>query len=410
MVPAISHLPSATGHIHHLAADIGGRGSCTPSERAAAHYAAAQMRALGLADVRIEPFRGAPSTYRPYALAFLFALLAVLAAWLAGGRWGLGAAALLAALGAWGMLAESDLAPNWMRLLLPRAGSQNAVGVLPPESAARRRVVLCAHLDTHRTPIFYASRTWNLLFAILVPGAFAGMALSAVAYALGALLAWEGARWIGTAVAPVILIAFGLCLSADLTPFSPGANDNASGVAAALDLAARLRTEPLRCTEVWFAFTGCEEVGAYGMAAFLDAHAAELGKDAVCIALDQVGVGRLIYLSADGLVFKRRTHPHALALARAASAALPDLVAREQPGLAYTDALVATKRGLAALTLCALPEPGSGRSAAWHQMSDTPDIVDLASVAAASALVLDVFRQVDRSGGQERVLAASGTH
>lgn len=402
-------MPSATDHIHHLAAAIGGRGSCTPSERAAAHYAAGQMRALGLADVRLEPFRGAPSTYRPFALAFLLALLALLVAWLAGGRWGLGAAALLAALGAWGMLAESDLAPNWMRFLLPRAGSQNAVGVLPPESEVRQRVALCAHLDTHRTPIFYASRTWNLLFAILVPGALVGMALSAVAYALGALLAWEGARWIGTAVAPLTLVAFGMCLSADFTPFSPGANDNASGVAAALDLAARLRADPLRCTEVWFVFTGCEEVGAYGMAAFLDAHAAALGSDAVCIALDQVGVGPLTYLSADGLVLKRRTHPRALALARAAAAALPGLAVRAQVGLAYTDPLVATKRGLAALTLCALPEPGAGQSAAWHQMSDTPDIVDPASVAAASAFALELLRQIDRPGGQGRAPAASET-
>jgi len=396
-MPTIGHLPPATGHIHHLAAAIGGRGSCTPAEQQAAEYAARQLRALGLADVRVEPFRSAPSTYTPYALAFLTALLGTLLSWLPGGRWTLSAAALLGLLGAWGMLAETDLALNWMRLLLPRAGSQNTVGILRPAATAQRRAVLCAHLDTHRTPIFYSSLAWNRLFAAAVPGAFAGMALSAAAFAAGALLAWEGARWIGLAVAPILLFALGLCLSAGFTPFSPGANDNASGVAVVLDLAARLAAQPLERTEVWFAFTGCEEVGAYGMAAFLDAHAAQLGSDAAYLILDQVGVGRLTCLTADGLVRKHTTHPRALALARAAAAALPNLNVRERVGLAYTDALVATKRGLAALTLCALPDPGSGQSAAWHQMCDTPDRIDPTSLAAAGALCWQILLQIDRS-------------
>ncbi len=390
-------MPSATDHIHHLAAALGGRGSCTPAERQAAEYVAAQMQALGLRDLRLEPFRGSPSTYRPFVLAFLVALLGTLLAWLPGGAWTLGAAALLSALGAGGMLAETEFAPNWMRVLLPRAGSQNAVGVLPPESTAQRRAVLCAHLDTHRTPIFYSSKVWNHLFAVLVPGAFAGMVVAAVAYALGALLAWEGARWIGLAAAPLGLVALGLCFSADWTPFSPGANDNASGVAVVLDLAGRLRTHPLQHTEVWLAFTGCEEVGAYGMAAFLDAHAGQLGKEAVYIALDQVGIGRLTYLTADGLVLKRRTHPRALDLARAAASALPDLAVREQVGLAYTDALVATKRGLVALTLCSLPAPGSDETAGWHQMTDTPEHIDPGSLAAACAFAWQVLQEIDRS-------------
>jgi len=395
--PTKSPMPDAAEHIHHLAAALGGRGSCTPAERQAAAYVAGQMRTLGLAEVRLEPFRGSPSTYRPFVLAFLAALLGTLLAWLFGGTWPLGVAALLSALGAWGMLAETEFAPNWMRFLLPRADSQNAVGILRPESAAQRRAVLCAHLDTHRTPVFYSSKTWNRLFAALVPGAFAGMVVAAVAYALGALLAWEAARWIGLAVAPLGIVALGLCLSADWTPFSPGANDNASGVAVALDLAGRLRAQPLHHTEVWLAFTGCEEVGAYGMAAFLDAHAGQLGKDAVYLALDLVGIGRPTYLTADGLVLKRRTHPRALDLARAAASALPDLAVRDRVGLAYTDALVATKRGLVALTLCSLPAHGADETAGWHQMSDTPESIEPGSLTAACAFAWQVLQEIDRS-------------
>jgi hypothetical protein len=89
------------------------------------------------------------------------------------------------------MLAETDFSANWLRRLLPSATSQNAVGVIPPAGGATRRVVLCAHLDTHRTPIFYSSPTWHALFGALVAAAFVSMAAGALAYLLAALLAWE---------------------------------------------------------------------------------------------------------------------------------------------------------------------------------------------------------------------------
>jgi Iap family predicted aminopeptidase len=193
------------------------------------------------------------------------------------------------------------------------------------------------------------------------------------------------------------LFALGLCLHADFTRYSPGANDNASGVGVVLGLANRLFTEPLRQTEVWLVFTGCEEVASYGVAAFLDAHAAELGEDAVYLILDEVGLGRVGYLTADGLILKRRTHPRALELARRAASALPDLELGEHVGIAYTDALVATKRGLIALTVDALPPPGADESMHWHQMSDTLEHVDPKSLEKAHAFVWQVLREIDHS-------------
>jgi hypothetical protein len=388
---------AAIAHIRYLSEEIGGRGSCTPSEHQAAGYVAEQMRALGLQDVRLEPYSGAPSTYRPYALAFGAALLGTLLVWLAGGRWVLAVAALLSALGAWGMLAETDFTANWMRALLPRARSKNAVGVIPPADRVRGRAVLCAHLDTHRTPIFYSSKAWHSLFGFLVGGAFVSMVVGAAAYGLGAILAWDWVRWIGLAAAAIEAFAMGLCLHADLTPFSPGANDNASGVGVILALAERLMEEPLAHTEVWLAFTGCEEVAAYGISAFLDAHAARLGERAVYVILDQVGLGRVMYLTADGLIIKRRTHPDALELACRAAAALPAIEVEEQVGIAYTDAAVATKRGLISLTVDALPPPGSGEAMHWHQMTDTMANVEPQALADTHAFVWQVLQEIDRA-------------
>ncbi len=391
----------AMNHVRALADEIGGRGSCTPAEQQAAEYAAAEMRRMGAAQVSLEPFLAVPSTYWPFALAFGAALLGTLLAWLLDGRWALAVAALLSGLGAAGMLAETDLAGNWMRRLLPHRVSQNAVGVLPAAGEVRQRAVLCAHLDSHRTPVFYSSLAWYRVFGLLVGGALASMVLAAAAYAvafgLSTLLAWGWVRWLGLVAAAIELFALALCLQADLTPYSPGGNDNASAAGIALALGQRLAHQPLSHTEVWLALTGCEEVGARGMAAFLDGHAAELGAGAVYLVFEQVGVGQQGYLTADGLVRKHATHPWALALARRATAALPGVEVDERVGIAYTDALAATKRGLVALTFVALPRPGEETQIHWHRMSDTADRVEPTSLAEACAFAWQVLLEADRA-------------
>lgn len=403
MQEPIGYVWEAVEHIRVLAEEVGGRGSCTAAEQQAAEYAAGQLLAVGGEQVRVETHRGAPSTYRPYALAFAVALLGSALAWLVpllpdgGGRLMLAAAAVLNGMGAGGMLAETDLAGNWLRRVLPRAVGHNCVGIVGPGGEVRRRAVLCAHLDSHRTPIFYSSRTWYALFSLLVGAAVASMALAAVVYGVGAAAGWAWVRWVGLAAAGVQVLALALCLHADRTPFSPGANDNATGVGTILAVAHRLAAEPLAHTEVWLAFTDCEEVGAYGMAAFLDAHAAELGPEAVYVILDQVGVGRVRYLTADGLIRKHKTHPRAVELAGRASGLLPELQVRTQIGLAYTDALVATKRGLVALTIDTLPAPGAGDAIHWHRMSDVVARVEPQALQDVHRFTWQVLQLIDRS-------------
>jgi hypothetical protein len=309
----------------------------------------------------------------------------------------LAAAAVLSALGAWAMLAETNFTDNWTRWLLPKGASQNAVGIVPPNGKIKHRVVLCAHVDSHRTPIFYASKTWNTLFSLLVAGSLVSMLISALAYTLGAIFNWEWVRWIGLLAAAMEIFALTMALHADFTPFSPGANDNASGVGVILGLAQHLIGEPLSHTEVWLVFTGCEEAAAYGMVSFLNDHATELGEEAVYIIIDQVGKGNLRYLTADGLIRKHPTHPRALELARHASTARSEIQTGEMVGLAYTDAVPATKRGLVALTLCALPPPGSVETVHWHQMSDTIDQINPQALADTHTFTWQILQSIDQN-------------
>jgi hypothetical protein len=382
-------------HVRVLAGEIGARGSCTEAEQRAAEYAADTMRALGAREVTVERFRAVPGTYRPYAVAFGLALSGTAVAWMWPGRLTLALAALAHLAAAWGMIRESDLRASWMRRLLPQATGHNAVGVMPAAGEVRRRAVVCAHLDTHRTPVFYSSDTWQRLFGLLVTGAFASLVAGIMVYGLGALLDWTWVYWIGLLTGSVQMALLGLSIQAEFTPYSPGANDNASGVGVALGLAERLAREPLDHTEVWLALTDCEEVMAQGMVSFVDARGAALGSDAMYVILDQVGAGHLTWLSVDGLILKHETHPLALDLARRAAAALPEIKSEERPGVAYTDAVVATKRGVPAITLSAIPKEG-GAGAHWHQMSDRVDVVQRSSLVDACAFAWLVLRETDR--------------
>lgn len=390
----------AYDHIRHILEAIGGRASCSPEERRAAQYVAAELSHLPLSQVSVEPFRSATSTYWPFIVAFGAALLGTLVGPIWDHRWTLAFGGLLNALAAWGVWRELDISPNWLRWLTPFGDSQNVVGVAQPSAQVRRRVVVCAHLDTHRAPIFYSTPAWQRAFSLLLLLTFVSLLLGASAYIAGALFGLLGSRWLGLAFVPVQAFALAMCLHAHRSPLSPGANDNTSAVGVTLALAHRLAAEPLAHTEVQYVFTGCEEVGAYGMSAYLDRHAGEFNPDTLFLVPEQVGTGRLQMVTAEGLVVKRSTRPEALSLGRQAAAALPELGLTEKLGEAYSDALPAIQRGLAALTITNDPA-AIGEVSHWHQMSDTLEHIYPQSLQQAFTLLLEIILQIDQASQGE---------
>jgi Zn-dependent M28 family amino/carboxypeptidase len=189
-----------------------------------------------------------------------------------------------------------------------------------------------------------------------------------------------------------------MTLHADLTPFSPGANDDASGIGVTLAVVEQLRSQPLLYAQVCLVLTGCEETASYGILDFIHRHKDDLGKDAMYIINDQVAAGRLSYLLTDGLIKKHKTHPAALEIAHQAKLALPHLQIIEDTGTANTDATPATKLGCKAITVVANPPPGSGESAHWHQMSDTIENVDSRTLEDALTFTIQLLQIIDSNG------------
>ncbi len=390
------HAQRALEHIRYLTETIGPRPSTREGERRAAEYAAEVWRRAGL-EPRLESFMSGRSTYRPYAVAFGAGLTGALIHALSRSRLGAALAAGLNAAGAWAFAREAELQDHWARRLLPRGPSQNVVAIIPPTGEARRRVVLYGHLDTHRTPIFYSHPLWLRAFSSLVGASFAGLVLQAIGYGWAALSRRDPPKPLSLAATGLQLFGLTMTLHADRTPWTPGANDNASGAASVLALGERLADAPLRHTEVWVVANGCEELGAYGIRALLDAHAPEL-RDADLIALDMVGIGAPTLLLREGLLLPSRPDPQLLSLAREVAAQHPGLIGGEHEGGAYTDTGMVSRRGFRGLTIDSQIPPGHPSAAAmghWHQLSDTIDKIEPACLARTHAFVWALLREVD---------------
>jgi len=174
------------------------------------------------------------------------------------------------------------------------------------------------------------------------------------------------------------------------------ANDNATGAGIVLALAERLRREPLRHTEVWALCTGCEEVGAYGAAAFVRRHR-DLGRP-IFIVLDTVGgpgSGPCVLVQETMLV-PLRSDPELLALAEEVARSCPELGAYRWPNFrgAYTDGAPAVRAGWRVLTLVNLRPDGVLPH--WHQPSDVYENVDPGVVARTEAFVWQLLQAIDR--------------
>lgn len=384
---------TALDHVRHLAGVIGPRGSTTAGEHTGAAYAVAQLQALGLAPV-VEPFPAPTSGWRPFALASAAALVATaLAVW--GGRAGAAGGTVLLAVATASVFLEMYFRRNPLRALVRRGESRNVHAKLPPTGPIERRLVLVAHVDTHRTPWAFTSPRRLALFKASTSAGVAAFVLGTVAFAAVAALDPGSARAWLLVLAPVYAWVLALTLQPDATPHTAGANDNASGVGVVLELAARLRHAHLARTEVTVLVTGAEEVGSYGAQAYVAAH-----RDALvgtrAISVDNVaghGAGPC-WTTVEGMVFPLRPDPDLRAQAHAVAAERPELGAYERPYTTlHTDATAFMAAGVPSLSFVGLTPEGAIPD--WHTVGDVIERVDADVLARTTDFVEALVRRVD---------------
>ncbi len=385
----------AMDHIRYLAETVGPRGSTTPQEAEAARYAADVLKRLGLEPVT-EFFTSARSAWYPYVLFAGLALLAEVLFW-AAGRTGAIIAAVLTAVALASVLLELAFRPNPFRWILPRGRSQNVWARRMPTGEVRQQVVVMGHLDTHRTPLAFSTDRWVRLFSRLVPVGLVSAIALLVLFIVGAMVPGLLWRILSLPFALVILGVFLITVQADFSPYTAGANDNATGAGIVLSLAERLQREPLAHTAVWLVLSGCEEVGCYGAEDFARRHRGELGR-AIWVTLDSVGGAHSspAYLTYETFLLTVPSDPELLALAERIAARHPEWDAHPHHFRgAYTEGSIAAKYGFRVLTFTShrrdgvLPE--------WHRPTDTVEHLDPRVVEHTEAFVWELLQEIDRA-------------
>ena len=368
-----------------LAEEIGPR---RPTSRAEAVAAEVVRDALASAGVRatVEPFPAYASFGYPYGvIAALASVPALLPR-----RWPVLRGAI-AAVGAALLASEGGLTRTPLSDALARSTSRNVVATIEPSGEAVRTLCLVAHLDSSRSGLLFDPafgphlRRWLLLQSAAT---FALAAEPVLARAAPGRALVVGAR-------AITITGLGLLGERELRGVDvPGANDNASGTGAVVQLAGELAAAPLARTRVVVLVAGSEEAGLLGARAFLGSRETA---DWLFLNFDGVGApAPLRYLPSEGVLRSWPADPALIAIAARLRGERPELglePAAAPIGLTY-DATAVLARGGRALTLVAGDD--EGRIPNYHQPTDTVANLDLERLSRTLEVGRVIVAAVDR--------------
>ncbi len=377
-------------HIDKLAYEIGPRLAGTRGDAMAADYIQKQFEGIGL-KVAAQEFSFVDRYFRAKATAVIFAAALALSLFLPPI---ISFAVWLAALALWRSLGR----------LMPKRTSRNLVAAKEVE-APKRRAAIAAHYDTARCS---AGHKTSLVAKFAFLPALAVVTAVLALHALFTLPFWP-AVW-AILAALLLPVCGAMFTAANSRHVSPGAEDNASGVAVVLEAARVLAETPPPETSLTFVAFGAEEQGLVGSAAL--AKAKLLPPDAQVLNLDMVGASSVPYvIEGNGLVKKVRT-PASLNQKLMASAAAAGLKPKMWwAPLAGHDHIPLVKAGIKATTFT-LDTAGSDelgrRLGRWfnlpnarvrgykqlHTADDTPERISLANVERAGAVVLEFVKAI----------------
>jgi hypothetical protein len=389
----------ALTHAQYLART--GRGSTTSAERQAAEYVLSQLSTLGISDAHLQPFSGERSLWLYIALVFGLALVGHAAFWLlrtpAGDLPALIITELAFGLSAYLVWRRFTWRNYPLQNSLPHASSQNILAKLPPSGDIKNRLVLLAHLDSHRAVFWFASDFLARVFVPLSVLSLFGIFVAGALYILATITQWQAIAWLGLFLAFFHFLGWFTGVTADLGRYSPGANDNASSVGTVLSIAEWLKQQPLQNTELWLAFTGCEETDGSGISAVIDSYRDQL-KDAWFIDLEMVGIGdRLGYIRQEGSFSRVTIPPEIEAVLK--SVGEPHGLSPIQAPLvgASTECGLLLEHGYKAACLIAYQSSKSVMPE-WHRLTDTADKLQPASLERIQMLTWDLLQRLDQAG------------
>ena len=249
--------------------------------------------------------------------------------------------------------------------------------------AGNRLVILMAHLDS--APSSYAYRPEQVRHFKL------SVYMGTFIVGLGALIPAMGTQdvtlpnWAGWIVA-LLLLGQAVVASIDFWRFgyTPGANDNLTGVAAATEVASRLWKTMPPDTEVRLVVTSGEEAGMLGAQHYWRQHRDELKqRETHVLNFDTVGYGNLSYVTQSG-GFTPVYYDGPLARAAAAVTKIDKRYGHVRAAKHHVgdfDSVWFARDGISSLTVAAYDD--EGLMPHIHTQEDKADHVDMAIVEDA---------------------------
>jgi Peptidase family M28 len=393
---------TALKHIEYLVNTIGPRGSTTEGEKKAHEYSKQTLEGLGY-ETHWEEYNSATSAWLPYTLALSLMVLADLIFYLGGisqnGQMAAVAAATLGLLSVISFFLQVTQRDNPLRWFLPVAKSQNVWASAKPTGTVRRRIVLTGHVDTHRVALAMQSPAFWQVFQILTTVlAIVNLALTALfIYGMFTpdLFIRQAALYLGI----LLIVGLVFTIHPDTQPYVKGANDNASGAAAVLALAEKLKAQPLANTEVYLVNTGCEEVGCYGLIDWVKRHAPEDARDADYLVLDNLaGKGAILnYVTEESVLVPVKADGRLITLASEVSQANPSFAAKPfvYKGL-FSELTVASVLGQKALGLLNF-DPKTKMPPLFHTLKDDFANIDPALLDQSEQFAWALIQKIDQS-------------
>ncbi len=380
-------------HIRALALEIGPRGSTTPEERQAAEYVSNQFHRMGLIP-SWQDFKSAKSIFLPHIIGSFIMIFAFILYPLFGRTTAI-IAAILSILVLISELQELGFQNNLIRMVVPKGSSQNVHAVIPPSGEHQQDILLVGHLDTQKTPLFFKTHKFVKIYEKFTMIIFVGYLLQATLYTLSIFFAWPWVWYVSifSAVCAVLMISF--FIEAEFSPFTAGANDNASAAGLVLTLAEELQKNPLKNTRVFAVCTGCEETQHYGMIAWYQQHLKILKKPKA-IVFELVGVAGPGYLTQEGIIIPFKADKKLLEKV--------DNLSRKHPEWgAYpvkisggnSEMADAIRNNIPAICLFGLTK--NGEAPYWHQLEDTYDKMNPQVMENTWSLTMAFLRDIDRN-------------
>jgi hypothetical protein len=288
--------------------------------------------------------------------------------------------------------------------IMSKHESQNITAVQKVEEP-KKRVAVTAHYDS--APCMVSYRLHIFLRFTLLP-AISIISIVLILHMLKLVPAWP-IVWALLALF-FLPICAGVFISASAKRVSPGANDNASGVAVMLEVARVLAESPTPNVELRFIAFGAEEQGLVGASKLVKEKL--LPPDTLVLNLDMVGAGHQAYIiEGNGILRRTKTSirlnqaltdsiqraglkPKLFWAALAGHDHIPLVRAKIQATTFSFDTPGVDKLGQRISKLFGLPNARTRGYRHIHTSNDTPDRLELANIERAGLVVLDFVKAI----------------